>query len=82
MTLKFISSTNELDAFMSCNLVRIEFFPASKWFKVRTLSFKTHLIDGVPADLTSKIISVNNGIRQGAFETLHSFCVPIEKKCS
>ena len=35
---------------------------------------------GGPADLISKIISENNGIREGVFETLHYFCIPIEKK--
>ena len=43
-------------------------------------AFKHSLIGGGPADLTSKIVSENNGIRHGAFETLHFFSIPIEKK--
>ena len=34
------------------------------------------------ADLTSKIISETNGIRQGAFTTFHTFCILIEKNAA
>ena len=33
-------------------------------------------------DLISKSIIENHGIRQEAFETLHSFCIPIEKNAA
>ena len=65
---------------MSCKFwSELNFFFLKVVLKGEPWALKHPIISGGPADFTLKIASENNGIRQGAFETMHSFCILIEK---